>query len=45
MIGFESKTFLFEEYIENEFIIFPLEEDDTALDEVVITTKRKNFQA
>lgn len=45
MIGFESKTFLLEEYIENEFIIIPLEEEDTALDEVVITTKRKNFQA
>jgi hypothetical protein len=45
MIGFESKTFLLEEYIQNEFIIIPLEEEATALEEVVITTKRTNFQA
>ena len=45
MIGFKSKTFLLEEYIQNELITIPLEEKATALEEVVVKTKRTNFQA
>ena len=44
MIGYESKTFLLEEYLQNELIVIPLAEEATALEEVVITTKRTNFQ-
>lgn len=44
MIGYESKTFLLEEYLQNELIVVPLAEEATALEEVVITTKRTNFQ-
>jgi hypothetical protein len=44
MIGYESKTFQLEEYLQNELIIIPLAEEATALEEVVVTTKRTNFQ-
>jgi hypothetical protein len=34
MIGYESKTFLLEEYLQNELIVVPLAEEATALEEV-----------
>ena len=44
MIGFKSKTFLLEDFLKKNIFIIPLEEETTELDEVILTTKRTEFQ-
>jgi hypothetical protein len=44
MIGFESKTYVLQEYLQKELLIIPLTEESTELEEVVVSTKRTQFE-
>jgi hypothetical protein len=44
MIGFESKTYVLQEYLKKELLIIPLTEESTELEEVVVSTKRTQFE-
>ena len=44
MIGFESKTYVLQEYLQKELLIIPLTEESTELEEVVVSTKRTKFE-
>ena len=44
MIGFESKTYVLQEYLQKELLIIPLTEESTELEEVVVYTKRTQFE-
>ena len=41
MIGFEPQDFMLQEYRDQKILTIPLQEKATALEEVVLTTKRK----
>lgn len=43
MIGFETKTFVLQDYIENELLLIKLSEEVTQLEEVIVLEK-KNFE-
>ena len=44
MIGFESKTYVLQEYLQKELLIIPLTEESTELEEVVVSPKRTQFE-
>ena len=44
MIGFEPQDFTLQEYRDQKILTIPLKEKATALDEVVLTTKRNKYQ-
>ena len=44
MIGFESKTYVLQEYLQKELLIIPLTEESTELEEVIVYTKRTQFE-
>ena len=44
MIGFESKTYVLQEYLQKELLIIPLTEESTELEEVIVSTKRTQFE-
>jgi len=44
MIGFESKTYVLQEYLQKELLIIPLTKESTELEEVVVSTKRTQFE-
>ena len=44
MIGFKTKTYVVENFLNEHLFTVPLEEETTALDEIVLTTKRTEFQ-
>lgn len=44
MIGFEPQDFTFQEYRDQKILTIPLQEKATALEEVVLTTKRNKYQ-
>ena len=44
MIGFKTKTYVVEYFLNEHLFTVPLEEETTALDEIVLTTKRTEFQ-
>ncbi|MDA0794501.1 MAG: carboxypeptidase-like regulatory domain-containing protein [Bacteroidetes bacterium] len=44
MIGFKTKTYMVENFLNEHLFTVPLEEETTALDEIVLTTKRTEFQ-
>ena len=44
MISFESKTYVLQEYLQKEFLIIPLTEESTELEEVIVSTKRTQFE-
>lgn len=44
MIGFEPQDFMLQEYRDQKILTIPLQEKATALEEVVLTTKRNKYQ-
>ncbi|MBL6668818.1 MAG: carboxypeptidase-like regulatory domain-containing protein [Flavobacteriaceae bacterium] len=44
MIGFETKNFNLQDFIQKEILVIPLKEQATELKEVVVETKRTEFQ-
>ena len=44
MIGFEPQDFMLQEYRDQKILTIPLKEKATALEEVVLTTKRNKYQ-